>query len=182
MKTIKTLTLCFSILLIACKPMKQLAQGRPDYTAETMSNAAPLPSGNYFIVNADELALTPWQPTAAQNVFLQPFNHGGMQQWHITRIGNSNSYNIKLVGSEGMFFQPNYVKDHTPMISPDKSSIIFRVQPATTGQQYWLIKCLKYNGDAMHSYIYSPNLPTELRFDPSDGSKRFLWRFIRVKE
>ena len=183
MKTLKFLTLAgLSILMVACAPKRQLAQSRPENVEETMSNSAPLESGSYYIVNAGGLALTPWNAGAGENVFLQPFNHGGMQQWRVTKTPNTNTYSIKLAGSDAMFFQPNYVKDHTPMVSPGKTGASFRIQAATGSPDLWLIKSLKYNGDAMHSFVFSPNLPTEMRFDPSDGSRRFMWRFIKVKE
>lgn len=179
MKAIKIVVLGVSLLMAACAPMKQMAQGRTD---NAVSNTVPLPTGNYFIVNANGQALQPWQPSVTQNVFLQPFNHGGMQQWHVTRTPNTSNYTIKLVGTDAMYLQPNYVKDHTPMIATDRAGATFKITAATGSQQTWLIKCAKYNGDAMHSFVFSPELPTELRFDPSDGSQRYQWRFIEVKE
>lgn len=182
MKTIKLLAMCATFLLMACKPIKQLSSGhlqeRPE---DVVSNAAPLATGDYFIVNDDNLALTPLNPTVGENVFLRNFNHGGMQQWHITRTPNATTYTIKLVGSDAMFFQPYYVPDHTPMIGPGKS-ISFRIVPAAGSTQRWLIKSLKYNGDALHSYVFSPNLPTEMRFNPSDGGRKFMWHFVRITE
>lgn len=184
MKTIKITLLSAGLLLAACAPMKQFAQNLPGAQAEAgMANNIPLSSGTYFIVNANNnQALTPLNPSVGENVFLRDFNHGGLQQWQVTRVPNTTSYTIKLSGTDAMFFQPNYVKDHTPMVSPGKNGASFRIQAAEGGPDYWLIKSVKFNGDALHSFVFSPNLPTELRFDPYDGDKKFIWRFIKVRE
>ena len=184
MKKIQISIIGLGLLLSACAPMKQLAQSLPGAPAEAgVANNMPLSSGTYFIVNANSnQALTPLNQSVGENVFLRDFNHGGLQRWQVIRVPNTTTYSIKLAGTDAMFFQPNYVKDHTPMVSPGKNGTSFKIQAAQGTPDSWLIKSLKFNGDALHSFVFSPNLPTELRFDPTDGSRKFMWRFIKVRE
>jgi hypothetical protein len=183
MNNIKYMYIGLSLLLVACNIQKPKAQSTAERAQNGISNNTPLPTGNYFVVNAANLALTPLSPTAGQNVFLQPFNHGGLQQWQITKQpGVTNSYIIKLAGSDAMLFQPHDIKDRTGIISPSRGGTTFRIQAVPGKPNYWYIKSVKYNGDAMHSFVFSPDLATELRFDPAMPEPKFMWRFEKATE
>jgi hypothetical protein len=169
-----------SAAIMACTSLKPAKKATTANVQENVSNVVPLPTGKYFIVNAAGLALTPLNPSVAQNVVLQPFNHGGLQQWQIIKQpGSANSYTIKLVGADALAFQSYFVKDHTPMINSGRGTI-FKIQAVPGRTDQWYIKNMQYNGDAMHSFIFSPELPVEIRFDPATPEAKFMWHFEKV--
>ena len=177
MKTLKTsIALLLTLILGACSQMKTIGQSMQ--MPAGIDNTAALPTGTYFIVNGGN-ALTPWQPTVAQNVFLQRYTGSGTQKWEVTqqRSKKGISYTFRLAGTDNMYFQPNAVKDHTPMIGPAGQGTSFRVT-AAPGEKQWFIKSTFYNGDALRSFIYSPNLPSEIRFAAPEATDKFLWKFI----
>lgn len=155
------------------------------FAPPVMSEDDPLPnSGTYFIVSADtKEALQPLAPTTGQNVFLSEYNQGGLQKWTIKRKIDPktkkglNSYTIKLMGdSNERNLAPFPAQDHTCMINIDPSN--FSLAPVSGS---FIIKCAELNGDSLYA-CPSPPGPTEARFGPSDGSKKFQWDFIPATE
>ena len=147
-----------------------------------VANQTPLAGGTYFIINND-LALTPVDAGPGQNVFLKPFNRCGLQQWIITRTGSGNtiSYTIRLAGEvDGLWLQGYPVKDHTPVIGTRSGNISYRIVPVPDQPGYWYIKSLRYNDDALHAFLFSKELPMELRFDPAENGSKYLWQFEEV--
>ncbi|RFZ90396.1 hypothetical protein D0C36_21630 [Mucilaginibacter conchicola] len=182
MKTLRiTLWMALTLAISACSQMRSIGQSTSS-TANALDNTAPLPTGTYFIVNGSS-ALTPWQPTVGQNVFLQSFNGSGTQKWDVTQNKTKKgiSYTIKVAGSDNLYFQPFPVKDHTPMVGSPGNNSSYRIV-AGPGPKQWYIKSLFYNGDAMHSFVFSPNLPTEIRFDAAQATDKFSWKFIPAGE
>ena len=173
-----------TILLFACscKTFTQITQG---IKLNAVTNETPLPSGTYYIVN-NNLALTPPDAMPGQNVFLKPFNRGGLQQWIVTRSGTGKniSYTLRLAGeTDGLWFQPYAVKEHTPVVGSRSGNISLKIVPVPNDPAHWYIKSVRYNGDAMHSYLFSRELPMEIRFDPAEeNSSKYLWQFEAVKE
>lgn len=136
-------------------------------------------SGTYFIINADKnLALEPLGATQGQNVFARPYNKSGMQKWTINRIIDiktkkpTNRYNIRLAGeTTGLNFLPFPVEDHTSMIGPDSATYV--LQPLSGA---FVVKSVSRNGDALFTQDV-PELPTEVKFGPSDNTAKFQWVF-----
>lgn len=157
--------------------------GSSQVRAQYIDNTIALPSGTYFIINAKtNEALTPEGPTAGQNVFLKAFKKSGLQKWYVKQIKTKNgiSYTIRFDGTDGLFLCPYPVADHTPIIStPNGKEASYSIKAATENK-CWHIKSLHLNGDAMQSYIYSKETPTEIRFNPIEDSNKFYWMFIPV--
>jgi hypothetical protein len=177
MKTVPSIISALLMLILpACAQLKHLEQGSS--SANAVDNTSPLPTGTYFIVNAAN-ALTPVGPTAGQNVFLQPFTNSGTQKWDITQHKTTKgiTYTIRLAGSDNLYFQPYAVKDHTPIIGSNSSGTTFRIT-AAPGPKSWYIKSGFYNGDALRSFVFSPNLPTEIRFEAAENTDKFLWKLV----
>lgn len=177
MKTLKfAIVALLTLSISACSQMKTIGQSMQMPTG--IDNTIPLPTGTYFVVNGSK-ALTPWQPTVAQNVFLQPYSGSGTQKWEVTQYKTKKgiSYTMRLAGTDNMYLQPNAVKDHTPMIGPAGQGTSFRIT-AAPGAKQWYIKSTFYNGDALRSFVYSPNLPTEIRFEEPQETEKFLWKLI----
>lgn len=134
-------------------------------------------TGTYFIVNAGNGdALQPLGPTPGNNVFVYPFNKGGLQKWIFTRYIDpvskkpTNRYTIKIAGEgTSLFFAPHDMVERTSILDSSKSD--FAIQPGPNG---FLIKSIKRNGDALYA-MSSPNQMTETRFGPDDGSAKFRW-------
>jgi hypothetical protein len=150
---------------------------------ETLTQVSTLPNtGTYFIVNADNgEALQPVAASLGQNVFTHEFNKGGTEMWAITRKIDpithkpTNRYTVKLAGeTPGLNFQPHPSTDTSAIVSMDAA--VFALDADQNGI---VIKSVAKNGDAL--YIYpSPPGPTETRFGPSDGSKKYHWAFIEA--
>ena len=182
MKTFKTLLLLTTTLAVsACAQLKQVTQGP---VINAIDNTVALPTGTYFITNAGGGALTPLNPGVGENVFLRPFTKSGVQKWHVTQHKTTKgvlTYTISLEGSDNLFFQPYAVKDHTPVISPRGSGTSFKIIAAGS-PKVWYIKSMLYNGDALRSFVYSPNLPTEIRFEAAENTDKFMWKFVATEE
>lgn len=177
MKTLKlSIAVLLTLAISACSQIKTIGQSMQMPAA--IDNTIPPPSGTYFIVNNSK-ALTPWQPTVAQNVFLQPYSGSGTQKWEVKQYKTQKgiSYTMRLAGTDNMYFQPNAVKDHTPMIGPAGPGTSFRIV-AAPGAKQWYIKSTFYNGDALRSFVFSPNLPTEIRFEAPEPTDKFTWKLI----
>lgn len=148
-------------------------------------NTTALPTGTYFIVNSKtNEALTPNGPTAGQNVFLMPFKKSGLQKWNVKQIKTKNgiSYTIGLDGSDGLFLCPFPAGDHTPIITtPFGKEGSYTIKSASDNKG-WYIKSLHLNGDAMQSFVYSKETPTEIRFNPAEAADKFYWMFIPVSD
>jgi hypothetical protein len=91
------------------------------------------------------------------------------------------SYTISLEGSDNLFLQPYAVKDHTPVVGPRSSGTAFKIT-AAGNPKLWYIKSSLYNGDAMRSFIYSPNLPTEIRFEAPENTDKFSWKLVPANQ
>ena len=178
MKSLKTiLLLTITLEVTACAQIKQVAQGP---AVNAIDNTTALPTGTYFIVNAGGGALNPLNPGVGENVFLRPFTKSGVQKWQITQHKTTKgalSYTISLKGSDNLYFQPYAVKDHTPVISPRSNGTSFKITAAGS-PKLWYIKSMLYNGDALRSFVYSPNLPTEIRFEAAENTDKFLWKLV----
>ncbi|MGY4539407.1 hypothetical protein ACVW0P_003841 [Mucilaginibacter sp. UYNi724] len=177
MKTLKlSIAALLTFAISACSQMKTIGQSMQ--MPAGIDNTAPLPTGTYFIVNGSK-ALTPLQPTIAQNVFLRPYSGSGMQKWEVKQFRTKKgfSYTMRLAGTDNMFFQPNAVKDHTPMIGPAGAGTSFRIL-AGPGAKEWFIKSTFYNGDALRSFVYSADSATEIRFEAAEPTDKFTWKFI----
>lgn len=179
MKNLKFLLLASGILAIsACKQLKQVAQG-PAINA--IDNIAALPTGTYFIINSGGGALTPLTSGVGENVFLRPFSRSGVQKWQITQHKSSKgaiTYTISLAGSDNLFFQPYAVKDHTPIIGPRGGNGTSYKIVAGESPKSWYIKSVLFNGDALRTFVFSPNLPTEFRFEAPESTDKFLWKLV----
>lgn len=176
-----TMISIFAFVLLGCQSMGSIGKS---YTGVT--NEKPLETGTYYIVN-NGLAMTPTDAMPGQNVFLNNFIKSGLQKWKVTKkvSGKSINYTIRLAGDvDGLWFQTYAVKDHTPVIGSSAGSIItFKITPVAGKNTKWLIKCNRYNGDALHSYVFSKELSTEMRFDPyEDGNTKFMWEFVNAEE
>ena len=146
---------------------------------KAVENIQPLAKGIYFIVNERGLALTPYQPSPGSNVFARSLNRSGIQKWEVSpRSGGS--YTIKLVESN-MFFQPHDVAERTAVLDITLNGALFNIQADKSSSTSWNIKSRKFRNDAMCSYVFSPELPTEVRFLPLEASKEFKWKFIAVE-
>lgn len=153
--------------------------------APSMAEVPTLPNtGTYFIVNlANEQALEAGQASAGQYVGTREFTKAGLQKWAINRKIDiktkkpTNRYTIRLAGEiTNLNFQPHPVSSMQSIISFDPS--VFVLAPAESGFQ---IKSVPRNGDAL-CILESPPSYTETRFGPSDGSDKFLWKFIPAEE
>lgn len=180
MKTLKLLTFMLSVFTLSASA-QLLHVGQSNNTANAIDNTKALPTGIYFIVNAEGKALTPWGPSVGQNVFLQPFTKSGVQKWQVTQHKTTKGITYILVvdGTDNLYLQPYPAKDHTPIVSPRSTGSIFKITAA--GQpKLWYIKSVFYNGDALRSFVFSPNLPTEVRFEAPENTDRFLWKLVPV--
>jgi len=180
MKTIQLFTLALSILaLSACAQLQQSVQGG-NATANAIDHTTALPTGVYFIVNAEGKALTPLNPSIAENVFLRPFTKSGVQKWQVTqrKTTKGTTYTISLDGSDNLYLQPYAVKDHTPVIGGRNNAGISYKITAAPSPKCWYIKSTFYNGDALRSFVFSPGTPTEIRFEAAENTDKFLWKFI----
>lgn len=151
----------------------------------SMAEVPSLPNtGTYFIVNlANEQALEAGQASAGQYVGTREFNKAGLQKWAIKRKVDlktnkpTNRYTIRLAGeTTNLNFQPHPVSSMQSIISFDPS--VFVLAPAESGFQ---VKSVARNGDALH-ILDNPPAYTETRFGPSDGTDKFLWKFIPAEE
>jgi len=181
MKTIHFFTLVLSILaLSACAQLQQATQSGST-TTNAINNTNALPTGVYFIVNAEGKALTPLNPSIAQNVFLRPFTKSGIQKWAVTQRKSNKgaiTYTISLDGSDNLYLQPYPVKDHTPIIGARNNAGVSYKITAASSPKCWYIKSTFYNGDALRSFVFSPNTATEMRFEAAEHVDKFLWKFI----
>lgn len=176
----KTLRPVLSILLIlSLSACAQLHVPPLNPTANAIDNTAPVPAGTYFIVNDSGMALTPNNSTVGENVFLQRFTKSGAQKWELTihKTSKGDTYTIRLAGTDNLYFQPYYVKNHTPIIAAAGNTNSFKIV-AAEGPKTWYIKSILYNGDALRSFVFSPNLPTETRFEAPENTGKFLWKLI----
>ena len=153
--------------------------------APSMAEVPTLPNtGTYFIVNlSNEEALTTGQAGVGQYVATREFTKAGLQKWAINRKIDiktkkpTNRYTISLAGeTTGLNFQPHPVSDMQSILNNDTS--VFVLAPAESG---FLVKSVAKNGDALR-ILESPPSYTETRFAPSDGSDKFLWKFIPADE
>ncbi len=153
--------------------------------APSMAEVPSLPNtGTYFIVNlANEQALEAGQASMGQYVGTREFTKAGLQKWAIKRKIDiktnkpTNRYTISLAGeTTGLNFQPHPVSAMQSIISNDTS--VFVLAPAESGFQ---VKSVARNGDAL-CILESPPSYTETRFGPSDGTDKFLWKFIPAAE
>lgn len=180
MKAIQIFTLALTLFtLSACAQLRQLSQPG-NSTANAIDHTDALPTGVYFIVNAEGKALTPLNPSIAENVFLQPFTKSGVQKWLITarKTAKGITYTISLDGADNLYLQPYAVKDHTPVIGARSNAGISYKITAAQNPKCWHIKSIFYNGDALRSFVFSPNTPTEIRFEAAENTDSFLWKFI----
>jgi hypothetical protein len=172
MKILRTISLAVAAVAFSYLPVA---------AEETITQVLTLPNtGTYFIVNADNgEALQPVAASLGQNVFTHEFNKSGTEMWAITRKIDpvthkpTNRYTVKLAGqAPSLNFQPHPATDSSAIVSTDAS--VFVLEPDQSGI---VVKSVAKNGDAL--YIYpSPPGPTETRFGPSDGSKKYHWAFI----
>jgi hypothetical protein len=174
------IAICLTLGLSACSTLKKGPVSAPIVAVD---NTTALPSGTYFILNDDGSALTPWNTGVGENVFLQRFTKSGTQKWDITshQTKKGVTYTIKLAGTDNLYFQPYYTKNHTPIVNSPGNGSAFKIT-AAQGAKVWFIKSLLYNGDALRSFVFSPNLPTETRFEASENTGKFLWKFVRAEE
>lgn len=171
------------VLMVSCKSIKQAVTHTVSINA--VANQTPLATGVYYIISGTGQALTPLDATPGNNVFLRPFNRSGLQQWLITKKGTGKtiSYTIRLAGEvDGLWFQTYPVKDHTPIVGSASGNVSYRIVPVQGKTDSWYIKSNRYNGDALHTYVFSPQLPTELRYDPEEQSPKFMWQFEVVNQ
>lgn len=165
-------------VLSACKQLQQVTQG-PAINA--IDNTGAVPTGTYFIINAAGGALTPLSSGIGENVFLRPFSRSGIQKWQITLHKTAKgavSYAIGLAGSDNLFLQPYPVKDHTPIIGPRGGNGTSYKIVAAESPKSWYIKSVLFNGDALRTFVFSPNLPTEFRFEAPESTDKFLWKLV----
>lgn len=181
MKILQIFTLLLATLALpSCAQLQQASQGS-NAAANAVDNTAALPTGVYFIVNAEGKALTPLNPSVAENVFLRPFTKSGMQKWAVTQRKSNKgliTYTISLDGADNLYLQSYPVKDHTPVIGSKSNSGISYKITAAPSPKCWYIKSTFYNGDALRSFVFSPNTPTEMRFEAAENNGKFLWKFI----
>ncbi|MDR6783376.1 hypothetical protein ABIE26_000136 [Pedobacter africanus] len=180
MKTIQIFAFVLTMItLSACAQLQQAGLGS-NATANAVDNTSTLPTGVYFIVNAEGKALTPLNPSIAENVFLRPFTKSGVQKWLVTQRKTTKgiTYNISLDGADNLYLQPYAVKDHTPVIGGRNNAGISYKITAAQSSKCWYIKSTFYNGDALRSFVFSPNTPTEIRFEAAENTGKFLWKFI----
>lgn len=180
MKTIQIFILLLSTLTLSSCAQLQQAGMVGNTTANAIDNTVALPTGAYFIVNAEGKALTPLNPSIAENVFLRPFTKSGTQKWQVTqrKTAKGTTYTISLDGSDNLYLQPYAVKDHTPVIGGRSNAGISYKITAAQRPKCWYIKSSFYNGDALRSFVFSPNTPTEIRFEAAENTDKFLWKFI----
>lgn len=180
MKPTRMLFTAFIFLTVSCQALQNATTGL-NVHINGIQNVSPLPSGTYYIVNGQHLALTPLEAGPGQNVFLRAFNRSGMQKWTVTRSGSTGtpSYTLRFEGeTDGLWLQGFPVKDHTPIIGPASRPFSFKITAVPGTTDSWYIKSDHYGGDAMHSFVFSTELPTEIRFDPVENSPKFTWKFV----
>ncbi len=149
--------------------------------SSALAQAALPQTGVYFVSSlASGEALEPLGPTQGNNVFLAPYNHGGMQKWIFTRQVDpktqkpTDRYLIRLQNEDtGLVLQPYYVPNHTSLIGTGKS--LFQLKPSADGNGM-ILKSVKLNGDAMCAFHADDSSRTEVRFGPDDGSAKFRWK------
>jgi len=154
----------------ACMAMASLA----------LAQVAMPETGVYFVSSvASGEALESNGPTAGQNVFLAPYNHGGRQKWIFTRQVDpkthkpTDRYLIRLQNEDTtLIFQPHYVRERTALIQPGKSLI--QLKPSADGNGM-IFKSVPLNGEAMCAFHVADS-NTEVRFAPDDGSAIFRWK------
>ena len=153
--------------------------------APSMAEVPTLPNtGTYFIVNlSNEEALTAGQASMGQFVATREFTKAGLQKWAVKRKIDlktnkpTNRYTISLAGEiTGLNFQPHPVAEMQSLLSNDTS--IFVLAPVESG---FNVKSVAKNGDALRIHESPPSY-CETRFAPSDGSDKFLWKFIPAEQ
>lgn len=142
-----------------------------------VKNDPTLKKGIYFIVNGNGQAIEPLGPTPANNVFLRKFNRSGMQKWEILPQ-KDGSYLIKLYESE-LYLEPHPAGERTAWLDSSKSG--YKIESVKGSDDQWYIKSKTRKGDAMRSYVFAPELATEIRFEPVEDDKKFKWEFISAE-
>ncbi len=142
-----------------------------------IKNDKPVSKGIYFIVNENGQAIEPLGPTPGNNVFLRKFNKSGMQKWEVISQ-KDGSYFIKLYESE-LYLEPHPAGERTAWLDSSKSG--YKIEAVKDSDDQWYIKSKARKGDAIRSYVFSPDLATEIRFEPAENDKKFKWKLISAE-
>lgn len=142
-----------------------------------VKNDATLKRGIYYIINGNGQAIEPLSPTSGNNVFLRKFNKSGMQKWEVIPQ-KDGSYLIKLYESE-LYLEPHPAGERTAWLDSAKAG--YKIEAIKGSDDQWYIKSKARKGDAMRSYIFSPELATEIRFEPTEDDKKFKWKLISAE-